>query len=92
MAIAGRLLPIESRLPRSAQPCNPMMNNPPAELRRWTRLDPAEQTRLRIAYGHWLDQLPPTCAFDEKLSRFRAWLKTQGVDYDVSHVSVTRRT
>lgn len=54
---------------------------PPKKLRPWTELTEEEQTRLRIAYGHHLDTLPPTCSLETKIERFRHWLASQGVDY-----------
>jgi hypothetical protein len=64
----------------------------PSTLCPWSSLDSEEQTRLREAYGHWLDQLPPTCSLETKIARFRTWLQTQGIDYDAGHATVTPRT
>lgn len=64
----------------------------PATLRPWNGLDSDEQTRLQIAYGQWLDQLPPTCSLETKIARFTAWLEQQGIDYDARHVAVTDQT
>jgi hypothetical protein len=50
-------------------------------LKPWDSLSPDEQLRLREAYGHYLDSLPPTCFMDEKIERFRRWLAEQGVAY-----------
>lgn len=50
-----------------------------AELRDWNSLEAAEQLRLREAYGHYLDSLPPTCDLREKNQRFADWLAGQGV-------------
>ncbi len=47
----------------------------------WDALSQEEQLRLREAYGHYLDSLPPTCAMDEKIERFRRWLAERGVAY-----------
>jgi hypothetical protein len=49
--------------------------------RDWNALRDAEQTELRVAFGHYLDGLPPTCSLDTKIERFRAWLAARGVDY-----------
>lgn len=54
---------------------------PRGELRVWTDLEEEEQTRLRIAFGHYLDTLPPTCSLETKIERFRRWLAARGVDY-----------
>lgn len=56
-------------------------SGPRGETRHWTELAEEEQTRLRIAYGHHLDTLPPTCSLETKIERFRHWLASQGVDY-----------
>jgi hypothetical protein len=55
--------------------------DPRGELRAWTELEEPEQTRLRIAFGHYLDTLPPTCSLETKIERFRHWLAARGVDY-----------
>ena len=47
----------------------------------WEALSQEEQIHLRIEYGHYLDQLPPTCALDQKQARFSYWLQQQGVHY-----------
>ena len=49
--------------------------------RLWESLEKAEQTRLLIAYGHYLDGLPPTCSLEEKDARFARWLAERGVLY-----------
>lgn len=53
-----------------------------SERRTWTRLDPEEQTDLRVAFGHYLDTLPPTCSLERKVERFQSWLQHHGVDYE----------
>jgi hypothetical protein len=55
---------------------------PQTRLRDWSSLATDEQTALRVAFGDWLDQLPPTCSLDTKIARFRAWLRARGVRYD----------
>jgi hypothetical protein len=50
-------------------------------LRPWSELTADEQTALRVAFGHWLERLPPTCSLQTKIERFRRWLRAQGVDY-----------
>lgn len=52
-----------------------------APRRDWAELGDEEQTRLQIAYGHYLDSLPPTCSLETKIERFRHWLAAQGIDY-----------
>jgi hypothetical protein len=51
------------------------------ELIPWDTLSPDEQISLRERYGYYLDNLPPTCSLETKISRFRYWLETQGVAY-----------
>lgn len=45
----------------------------------WDRLDSERQLALRVAYGEYLDTLPPTCSLEEKDPRFARWLAEQGV-------------
>lgn len=47
----------------------------------WEALSQEDQLRLRVAYGRYLDDLPPTCALDEKRARFSYWLRQQGIHY-----------
>jgi len=49
------------------------------ETRDWDSLEAAEQLRLREAYGHYLDTLPPTCSLEEKTARFQRWLAERGI-------------
>jgi hypothetical protein len=49
------------------------------EMREWDSLEAAEQLRLREAYGHYLDTLPPTCSLDAKNARFQRWLAERGI-------------
>lgn len=49
--------------------------------RDWHSLSDDEQTSLRVAFGHYLDSLPPTCSLDTKIERFRGWLAERGIDY-----------
>ena len=48
---------------------------------RWESLDSAEQTRLRVEYGCYLDQMPPTCSLEKKNSRFMRWLAERNILY-----------
>ncbi|MCU7846248.1 MAG: hypothetical protein KZQ93_20625 [Candidatus Thiodiazotropha sp. (ex Monitilora ramsayi)] len=48
----------------------------------WTRLNREEQLRLREAFGHYLDTLPPACSLDMKIARFQDWLSRKGIQYD----------
>jgi hypothetical protein len=50
-------------------------------MRDWHSLDDSEQTELRLAFGQFLDSLPPTCSLETKIERFRCWLAERGVDY-----------
>ena len=57
------------------------MNSGERELRPWDSLDTEEQTDLRVAFGRYLDTLPPTCSLKTKVQRFRRWLQDHGIDY-----------
>ena len=50
--------------------------------RDWSRLTPEERIELRIAFGHHLDQLPPSCSPDTKLQRFQTWLAERSVRFE----------
>ena len=52
-----------------------------ADMVRWESLDIEEQTRLRVEYGRYLDQLPPTCSLEEKNNRFTRWLAERNILY-----------
>ncbi|NEV64083.1 hypothetical protein [Thiorhodococcus minor] len=47
--------------------------------RAWEDLDPQAQTDLRIAFGQYLDTLPPTCSLETKIQRFQSWLLARGI-------------
>jgi phage antirepressor YoqD-like protein len=47
----------------------------------WENLDRQEQIKLREAFGHHLDTLPPSCSLDMKIARFQEWLRHQGIQY-----------
>lgn len=47
----------------------------------WNDLGSDEQTRLLVEYGHYLDQLPPTCSMETKVERLRRWLAERGIEY-----------
>ncbi|MET0067942.1 MAG: hypothetical protein ABW076_16480 [Candidatus Thiodiazotropha sp.] len=49
----------------------------------WQTLDQEEQLKLREAYGHYLDTLPPTCSLDMKVARFTEWLRRQGIAFEM---------
>ncbi|MET0026762.1 MAG: hypothetical protein ABW101_03930 [Candidatus Thiodiazotropha sp.] len=49
----------------------------------WTSLDQEQQLKLREAYGHYLDTLPPTCSLDMKIARFKEWLARQGIRFEM---------
>ncbi|TNE63721.1 MAG: hypothetical protein EP336_16535 [Rhodobacteraceae bacterium] len=42
---------------------------------------PAEQARLREAYADEMARQTNTCSMDEKIARFNAWLKPQGISF-----------
>lgn len=48
----------------------------------WRQLERAQQIRLREAFGHYLDTLPPSCSLDMKIARFQDWLNQRGIRYD----------
>ena len=50
-------------------------------MRDWATLDADERTILQVAFGHYLDTLPPTCSLETKIERFRGWLAARGVSY-----------
>ena len=56
-----------------------MHETPPA--RAWDSLTPEQEVELRVAFGHHLDRLPPSCSLDTKLQRFQAWLAERGVRF-----------
>jgi hypothetical protein len=57
------------------------MNSGERALRSWDSLDTEEQADLRVAFGRYLDTLPPTCSLETKVQRFRRWLQGHGIDY-----------
>lgn len=59
------------------------MSSPDTPLTPWESLPVDKQTELRIDFGRYLDQLPPTCDLDEKNARFVRWLAEHGVAYPV---------
>jgi len=52
------------------------------DFKAWEDLPGDLQLRLREEYGHYLDNLPPTCSLDAKIERFRRWLAERGIRYD----------
>ncbi|MGE5153287.1 MAG: hypothetical protein ACM3ST_04655 [Bdellovibrio bacteriovorus] len=56
-------------------------SSPEVPARDWAELGDAEQTRLLIAYGRYLDALPPTCSLEAKIERFQRWLAERGIAY-----------
>jgi hypothetical protein len=52
-----------------------------SSMKPWQSLSPETQLALRMAYGRYLDQLPPTCSLDTKIERFQRWLAEQGILY-----------
>ncbi len=49
----------------------------------WESLGREDQIKLREAYGHYLDTLPPTCSLDMKIARFKEWLGRQGIRFEM---------
>jgi hypothetical protein len=52
-----------------------------SELIAWESLSQDQQIALRERFGHYLDNLPPTCSLATKVARFQYWLEEQGVSY-----------
>jgi hypothetical protein len=44
-------------------------------------LSPDRQARLREAYAEEMARQTKTCALDEKIARFAAWLAPQGISF-----------
>jgi len=61
-------------------------------MKNWDDLHRDEQIRLLIEYGHYQDQLPPTCSMDSKEIRLRDWLAEQNVEYVVGQLSNNAET
>jgi len=55
------------------------MNHGEKKLRGWDSLEAEEQTDLRVAFGRYMDTLPPTCSLEAKVERFRSWLQCHEV-------------
>lgn len=47
----------------------------------WSDLSAEQQQQLQIAYGYYLDSLPPTCSLETKNARFAAWLSERFIVY-----------
>jgi hypothetical protein len=47
----------------------------------WEQLSKDQQIQLRIEYGYYLDQLPPTCSLESKIERFKQWLADKNIQY-----------
>jgi hypothetical protein len=52
----------------------------------WESLNKEEQIKLRDAFGHYLDNLPPSCSLDMKIAHFKEWLHQRGITMDTDHV------
>ena len=48
---------------------------------RWRDLPSDRQDALRAAYAEDMARQTATCALDEKIARFAAWLAPQGVEF-----------
>jgi len=58
-------------------------------------LPEARQTALRDAWANEMARQSSTCALDEKIARFAAWLAPQGVSFtadDLPHRAVERHS
>ncbi|MBK5947338.1 hypothetical protein CCR83_13015 [Rhodobacter veldkampii DSM 11550] len=53
----------------------------PADLTPFRDLAPDVQARLRDAYADAMARQATTCALDEKITRFAAWLAPQGISF-----------
>ncbi len=51
------------------------------QLTRWSDLPPDRQAALRDAYAEEMARQTNTCALDEKIARFAAWLAPQGISF-----------
>ena len=47
----------------------------------WRELPPERQAQLQTAYAEEMARQTNTCAMDEKIARFAAWLAPQGVSF-----------
>lgn len=56
-------------------------------MKSWEDLHRDEQIKLLIHYGHYLDELPPTCSMESKEIRLRDWLAEQNVEYGVTQLT-----
>ncbi|MGD9865475.1 MAG: hypothetical protein AB7S99_19920 [Pseudodonghicola sp.] len=52
----------------------------------WTDLSPDQQLELREAYGRDPACQTGSCAMEDKIARFSAWLAARGVAFDASHL------
>lgn len=47
----------------------------------WSEPPYSEHSRLLEAFGHYQDQLPPSCSLELKIDRLRSWLLARGIEY-----------
>ncbi|MET0063539.1 MAG: hypothetical protein ABW176_14710 [Candidatus Thiodiazotropha endolucinida] len=56
----------------------------------WEHLDRQQQLKLREAFGHHLDTLPPSCSLDTKIARFQEWLSLKDIQYKDHEKDINR--
>ena len=52
-----------------------------SDLTPFSALPPDRQLALRAAYADEMAKRDTTCALDEKIARFAAWLEPQGISF-----------
>lgn len=61
------------------------------QLTRWSDLPPDRQAALRDAYADEMARQTKTCALDEKIARFAAWLAPQGIGFGPEDLPARRK-
>lgn len=59
--------------------------------RSWSALTEDERTALLAAYQPVVDAETPTCSFEVKLSRMKAWLAEQGISVTEAYIRAPQR-
>lgn len=57
----------------------------------WRDLSPERQAELQEAYATEMARQTTTCAMDEKIARFAAWLAPQGISFTEDDLPKRRR-
>lgn len=57
----------------------------------WRDLSPERQAELQEAYGRETARQTTTCAMDEKIARFAAWLAPQAISFSEEDLPRRRR-